>query len=42
MATNPPTGNGHRDGAVKGISQFQNLKTGLFTKRDTSTGGLWM
>ncbi|MCK1248879.1 hypothetical protein ACRPMK_05830 [Streptococcus uberis] len=37
MATNPPKGGG-RNGAVKGRSQSYNPKTGLFTKRDTSTG----
>jgi len=38
MATNPPTGDGHRKGAVRERSQFRNDKTGLFIKRDTSTG----
>lgn len=37
MATNPPKGEG-RKGAVKDRSQFQNPKTGLWTKRDTETG----
>lgn len=37
MATNPPK-NGSRKGAVKGRSQFQNPKTGLWVKRDTQTG----
>lgn len=37
MATNPPNGKG-RKGAVKGRSQVQNPKTGLWVKRDTSTG----
>ena len=38
MATNPPSGDGHRNGAVKGRSQVLNPKTGLYTKRDTQTG----
>lgn len=29
---------GHRDGAVKGRSQFVNPKTGLSQKRNTATG----
>jgi hypothetical protein len=37
MAKNPPKGPGRR-GAVKGRSQVKNPKTGLYTKRDTSTG----
>lgn len=37
MATNPPK-DGSRKGAVKERSQFQNPKTGLWTKRDTQTG----
>ncbi len=37
MAKNPPK-NGARKGAVKGRSQSHNPKTGLWTKRDTSTG----
>jgi len=37
MATNPPK-NGSRKGAVKGRSQVQNPKTGLWVKRDTRTG----
>lgn len=37
MATNPPK-NGSRKGAVKGRSQLQNPKTGLWVKRDTQTG----
>ena len=36
MASN--TGKGYRHGAVTGRTQTQNSKTGLFTKRDTSTG----
>lgn len=37
MATNGSKGNGRR-GAVKGRSQTKSVKTGLWTKRDTSTG----
>ena len=37
MATNPPKDES-RKGAVKERSQFQNPKTGLWTKRDTETG----
>lgn len=38
MATNPPKGDGHRNGAVRGRSQVQNPVTGQWTKRDTATG----
>lgn len=38
MATNPPLGDGHRNGAVKGRSQVYNPKTGLYVKRDRETG----
>ena len=38
MATNPPKGDGHRNGAVRGRSQTQNPKTDRWIKRDTSTG----
>lgn len=38
MATNPPSGDGHRHGAVKGRSQVYNPKTGLYVKRDSETG----
>lgn len=38
MATNRPIGDNARVGAVKGRSQFLNPSTGLWTKRDTSTG----
>lgn len=38
MATNPPSGDGHRNGAVKGRSQVKNTKTGLYVKRDAKTG----
>lgn len=38
MATNPPSGDGHRNGAVKGRSQVYNPRTGLYVKRDRETG----
>lgn len=38
MATNPPSGDGHRNGAVKGRSQVHNPKTQTWTKRDAETG----
>lgn len=38
MATNPPSGDGHRNGAVRGRSQVYNPKTGLYVKRDLETG----
>lgn len=38
MATNPPKGDNHRNGAVRDRSQIQNPKTGHFTKRDDDTG----
>ncbi len=38
MATNKPTGDNSRKGAVRERSQVQNPKTGLWTKRDTETG----
>jgi len=38
MATNPPAGDGHRNGAVRQRSQVQNPKTGLWTKRDAGNG----
>lgn len=37
MATNPPTGDGHRNGAVKGRSQTK-TPSGHYVKRDVSTG----
>ena len=37
MATNPPTGDGHRKGAVRGRSQTR-TPSGHYVKRDTSTG----
>jgi hypothetical protein len=38
MATNPPSGDGRRKGAVRGRSQTHNPKTNRWVKRDTSTG----
>jgi hypothetical protein len=38
IATNPPTGDGHRNGAVRGRSQTRNPKTSRWVKRDTGTG----
>tara|TARA_R110000744_G_scaffold137364_2_gene247873 strand:+ start:429 stop:602 length:174 start_codon:yes stop_codon:yes gene_type:complete len=38
MATNPPTGDGHRKGAVRNRSQVLNPKTGHYVKRDAETG----
>lgn len=38
MATNPPSGDGHRNGAVKERSQVFNPKTHLWTKRNTENG----
>ena len=38
MATNPPKGDGHRNGAVKGRSQTHKPKTGQWVTRDTGTG----
>jgi len=37
MATNPPTGDGHRKGAVRGRSQAK-TPSGHYVKRDASTG----
>ncbi len=37
MATNPPSDDGHRNGAVKGRSQTQ-TPTGHWVKRDADTG----
>lgn len=37
MATNPPKGDGHRNGAVKERSQTQ-TPAGQWVKRDTNTG----
>ncbi len=38
MATNPPLGDGHRNGAVKDRSQVFNPTTGKWVKRDKETG----
>ena len=38
MAKNPPSGDGHRVGAVKQRSQTFNPKTEHWVKRDTETG----
>jgi hypothetical protein len=38
MATNPPKGDGHRNGAVRERSQTYNPKTEQWVKRDTDTG----
>lgn len=38
MATNPPKGDGHRNGAVRDRSQTYNPKTESWVKRDTGTG----
>ena len=38
MATNPPKGDGHRNGAVKDRSQTHNTKTDTWVKRDSDTG----
>ena len=38
MAVNRPTGDNRRVGAVRDRSQVLNPKTGLYTKRDATTG----
>jgi hypothetical protein len=38
MATNPPKGDGHRDGAVRDRSQIYNPQNDRWTKRDTDAG----
>lgn len=38
MATNPPTGDGHRKGAVRDRSQTLNPRTEQWIKRDDDTG----
>ena len=38
MATNPPAGDGHRNGAVRDRSQVYNPQNDRWTKRDTDTG----
>jgi hypothetical protein len=37
MATNPPSGDGHRNGAVRDREQFQ-APNGNWVKRDTGNG----
>ena len=38
MATNPPKGDGHRNGAVRNRSQVYNPQNDRFVKRDSDTG----
>lgn len=38
MATNPPKGDGHRNGAEKKRSQTYNPLTKQYVKRDSETG----
>lgn len=38
MATNPPSGDGHRNGAIRKRSQTDNPKTQRYVKIDTETG----
>ncbi len=38
MAKNPPIGDGHRVGAVRGRSQAYNPQNNRWVKRDTETG----
>ena len=38
MATNPPSGDGHRNGAVKKRSQVHNPKNDRWVKRDSDSG----
>ena len=38
MAKNPPTGDGHRHGAVRDRSQVHNPTVDRWVKRDTDTG----
>lgn len=38
MAKNPPTGDGHRIGAVKNRTQTYNPKTEQWVKRNSDTG----
>lgn len=38
MATNPPAGDGHRNGAVRRRSQVKNPVTGLWVKRNKDNG----
>jgi hypothetical protein len=38
MATNPPSGDGHRNGEVRERSQVHNPHNDRWVKRDTDTG----
>ncbi|HKB96755.1 MAG TPA: hypothetical protein VKB94_07875 [Rhizomicrobium sp.] len=38
MATNPPKGDGHRNGAVRDRSQVYNPQNERWTKRDSDSG----
>lgn len=38
MATNPPSGDGHRNGAIRNRSQVHNLKNNRWVKRDSDSG----
>lgn len=38
MATNPPKGDGHRNGAVRSRSQTYNPRNDHWVKRDTENG----
>ncbi len=38
MATNPPKGDGKRNGAVPNRSQIYNTQNGHWVKRDSDTG----
>jgi hypothetical protein len=38
LATNPPSGDGHRNGAVRDRSQAFNSRTQTWVKRDDKTG----
>ncbi len=38
MATNPPKGDGHRNGAVNNRSQVKNPKTNRWVKRNGDNG----
>lgn len=38
MATNPPKGDGHRNGAVRSRSQTYNPRINRWVKRDSETG----
>lgn len=42
MATNPPSGDGHRNGAVKNRSQVFNPKTEQWVKEIKIPGVSWM